>query len=111
MYNVYLIGAEFDGRTVFKIGFTRRKVEERIKELKTGNGSNLYEVKSFHSKWGTKIEAALHKRYHLKKIDGEWFSLDDSDIMDFSEVCQKSHDNLELISETNLYYRERGKFF
>jgi hypothetical protein len=41
MINVYLICAEFEGRRLYKIGYTRRDVSKRIKELKTGNGSEM----------------------------------------------------------------------
>jgi hypothetical protein len=33
MINVYLISSEIDGKRYYKIGHTRRKVEERIKEF------------------------------------------------------------------------------
>ena len=47
MFNIYLICAEFEGRRLYKIGYTRREVSKRIKELKTGNGSELYVINSF----------------------------------------------------------------
>ena len=56
MYNVYLLYTE-DGK--YKIGYTRRKVLERIKELQTGNSNNFTVINTYESKWGTKIEAAL----------------------------------------------------
>lgn len=111
MYTVYLICAEFEGTNLYKIGFTRRTVDERIKELKTGNGSHIYVVDSFKSKWGTKIEATLHRAFKSKGVSGEWFKLDLEDIKTFKETCQIFHKNLELISETNLYYQEKGKFY
>ncbi len=41
-YFVYLICPEFEGRKLYKIGYTRRNIEKRIKEIKTGNGSDIY---------------------------------------------------------------------
>jgi hypothetical protein len=66
MFNIYLICAEFEGRRLYKIGYTRREVSKRIKELKTGNGSDLYLINSFKSKWGTKIESQLHRTFKSK---------------------------------------------
>ena len=58
MFNIYLICAEIDGKKLYKIGYTRREIQDRIR----GNASNFWIVDSFQSKWGTKIEAMLHKQ-------------------------------------------------
>lgn len=110
MYNVYLICSEVEGKNLYKIGYTRREISMRIKEFKTGNASEFYIVDSYQSKWGSKIEAQLHKHLRTKKISGEWFNLSKEDIDHFKENCKKIHDNLELISTQNTYYLDRGKF-
>lgn len=110
MYNVYLICSEIEGKNLYKIGYTKREVEKRIKEFKTGNASSFYIVDSFQSKWGTKIEAQLHRHYKSKKISGEWFDLTKEDINSFKNSCEKIHNNLELISNNNTYYLDRGDF-
>ena len=110
MFHIYLVCSEINGQKLHKIGYTRRTIEKRIKEFKTGNASEIYLVDSFQSKWGTKIESQLHKIYKSKKLSGEWFELDDNDIKIFKEHCEKIHQNLETISNTNTYYLERGDF-
>lgn len=110
MFNVYLVCSEINGQKLHKIGYTRRPVEKRIKEFKTGNASDIYVVDSFHSQWGTKIEAHLHKIYKSKKIEGEWFYLNEEDILDFTKNCKRIHDNLTLISEQNTYFLDKGDF-
>ncbi len=111
IYNVYLICSEFEGRRLFKIGYTRREVSKRIKELRTGNGSELYIVNQFKSKWGTKIESQLHRMYKSKKVNGEWFDLTDEDVKSFLERCETTHDMLELITTNNTWYMETGRLF
>ena len=111
MFNIYLICAEFEGRRLYKIGYTRREVSKRIKELKTGNGSDLYLINSFKSKWGTKIESQLHRTFKSKKINGEWFDLTDEEVKSFITKCKLSHDTLEMITTHNTYYLETGKLF
>lgn len=111
VYNVYLICSEFEGRKLYKIGYTRRPIEKRIKEIKTGNGSDIYLVESFKSIWGTKIEANLHRFYKSKKVNGEWFDLKDSDVETFLERCKLTHNTFELISKNNTYYLDTGKLF
>lgn len=110
MFNVYLICSEINGNRLYKIGYTKRDIEKRIKEFKTGNASSFYLIDSFQSKWGTKIEARLHKLFKHKKVSGEWFNLDNNDISDFKKICNSLHNNLELISSNNTYYLDRGSF-
>ena len=111
MYNVYLVCSEIEGKKLYKIGYTRREVEKRIKEFKTGNASDFYLIDSFQSKWGTKIEAQLHKFYRSKKISGEWFDLSKDEIDEFSKVCGTIHSNFELIANNNTYYLDRKSFY
>lgn len=110
MYNVYLICSEIEGKNLYKIGYTRREIEKRIKEFKTGNASSFYIVDSFQSEWGTKIESRLHRVFNHKKISGEWFDLDENDIKEFSKICNSLHSNFKLISTQNTYYLDRGDF-
>ena len=110
MYNVYLVCSEIEGKKLYKIGYTRREVKKRISEFKTGNASDFYLIDSFLSKWGTKIEAQLHKFYRSKKISGEWFDLTLEDINSFRKSCETIHSNLEMISKQNTYYLDRGDF-
>jgi hypothetical protein len=110
MFHIYLVCSEIGGQKLHKIGYTRRTIEKRIKEFKTGNASDIYLVDSFQSEWGTKIESQLHRIYKSKKIGGEWFDLSEDDIIDFSNHCQKIHDNLTLISKQNTYFLDKGDF-
>lgn len=109
IYNIYLVCAEIGEERLYKIGYTKRPIEKRIKELKTGNAAEFYIVDSFKSKWGTKIEALLHRNYKSKKVNGEWFLLNELDIKEFNSKCSEIHSNLELVSNS-LYYLEKGDF-
>jgi hypothetical protein len=106
MIKVYLISIG-DEQKRYKIGHTRRKVEQRIKELKTGNSEDFQIVGFFESKWGTKIEASLHRRYGQSRIDGEWFFLTKQQVDGFISECQLIHDNLNLLSRENTYVIDR----
>lgn len=112
MYNVYLVCSEFDNNKLYKIGYTKRSIDKRISEFKTGNCSEIYLINFFNSKWGTKIEAQLHRKYKLqeKNISGEWFKLENEDILNFHNDCKKIHENIELIINENSYYKENNRF-
>ena len=107
--NVYLICSEIGDEKLYKIGFTRRKIEDRIKEFETGNGSNIFIIDSYKSIWATKIESRLHKMFKNKKIRGEWFNLDENDILKFNSHCELLHNNFEIISTQNTYFLEKIK--
>ncbi len=109
MYNVYLICSEINNEKIYKIGYTKRPIEKRLKEFKTGNGAEIYLVDSFTSKWGTKIERNLHKFYIGKKVSGEWFKLSDSDLKTFKDKCISIHENLNFIESNNTYYIDKIK--
>ena len=107
MYKVYLISCG-DINKQYKIGYTRRKVEERLKEFKTGNSNPLEIISVFESKWGTKIEASLHRKYKYNKIDGEWFNLDETEVTNFVTNCKKQHDLFDLVNNNNTYIIDKG---
>lgn len=108
LYNVYLICSEINGDKIYKIGYTKRSIEKRLKEFKTGNGAEIYLVDSFASKWGTKIEALLKRKYSHCNISGEWFNLSESEISDFKLICSTIHDNFNLLSDENTFIIENG---
>jgi hypothetical protein len=109
--SVYLISAETNGKKLYKIGYTKRKVEERIKEFKTGNTAVFSIIEVFNSKWGTKIEASLHRQFYTKKVGGEWFDLDVNDLNNYLNLCEQLHNNFEIIENQNTYYIDRGGRF
>lgn len=112
MYNVYLICSYIGNNKMYKIGYTKRNIEDRIKDFRTGNCSIIEIVDSYTSKWGTKIEAQLHKKFKTqqKGISGEWFYLTEQDISNFRNDCEVIHNNYELITNENTYYLEKNKF-
>jgi len=111
MTNIYLISSNTNGKTLYKIGITKRSIPERIREFKTGNASELLIVDSFVSKWARKIEATFHRALKAKKISGEWFDLDEEDILTFKSKCMTLHENFEVIESCNTYYIDRGGRF
>jgi hypothetical protein len=100
MGKVYLIA---NGEwTQFKIGVsTKKSMDERLKSLKTGNGSDLIVVKTFETKYHFKVERILHLKYHYKRLNGEWFALNDDDINNFINECQKANDSFEFLEKNN----------
>jgi len=107
MVKVYLISIGSDNKR-YKIGFTKRKVEQRIREMRTGNSEEFTIENVFESKWASKIESSLHQQHQSKKISGEWFDLTETEAKNFATDCQRLHDLFELLSKENTYVIDRG---
>jgi len=103
MYNVYLIscGEEMDRK--YKIGYTKNSVQKRIKQLKTGNSQELIIEKVYPSKWGTKIETILHRKYSNIKISGEWFKLTEEQVKSFEKDCENLEEYLNYMIDSSTF--------
>jgi len=65
-----------------KIGIATKNATRRLKQCQTGNPKKLWiEFEVFITN-AREIEAKLHKEYSDKRLMGEWFKLDKSDIED-----------------------------
>jgi hypothetical protein len=62
-------------------------VDKRISQMKTGNSNDFIIEKIHQSKWGTKIEAILHRKFSSNRINGEWFELSEMDVEQFEKDC------------------------
>ena len=85
---VYLLG-DVGGDNVFKIGMTRGPIEKRIKQLQTGNGSEIYLVDYYETEYPFFVERLLHTKLYPKQKRNEWFNLEISDIVDFKKYCKE----------------------
>lgn len=104
---VYVLSAEINNKKSYKIGYTRRQVEDRIREFKTGNASDFIVVYKFESNWSSKIEAILHRKFSDKKINGEWFDLTSDDLIEIYKCCNLHHKNFEALLN-NTWVIDRG---
>ena len=64
----------FSNRKNIKIGYTKGKVENRLKQLNTGSDSKLYCIGYIQGNIETEKE--LHKKFAAYRLrqNGEWFS-------------------------------------
>lgn len=105
---IYLISSEINNEILYKIGITKRDVNKRLKELKTGNPANLNIINIFESKWASKIEANLKVRFKQINISGEWFNLSNYNVTNFNTICKELNDNFELLYTTNTWIIDKN---
>lgn len=85
---VYLIN-DTDKGNAYKIGVTKNIVNERRRELQTGNPSELVIVNFYETDYPYKIESMLHRKYNKSNIKNEWFELTDDEVASFKSECIK----------------------
>lgn len=96
---------------IYKIGYTKREVSQRINELKTGNPYEFDIVEVYQAEnYGSAIEGKLHRTFRSKKINGEWFELDEDDINDFQNLCELYYNTFDALKD-NTYLEDRGISF
>ena len=105
MGHVYLIG-EIDNPYKYKIGSTRAKdVNHRLKQLQTGNSSELYIKESFETEYPFKLEKMLHNHFKSSNLIGEWFELSEADTGDFRGICEEKIRVIESLKDNPFYFK------
>ncbi len=89
----------------YKIGITKNSVEKRVKQLSTGNSSEIIILRKYESVEYKKIEKMLHNQFSTKRSKGEWFILDDDDVFSFIDKCTEAEDLIKFLRENNSFYK------
>ena len=92
----------------YKIGFTTRTTNKRIKELLTGSSSGMIIIHEYESNNARQIESSLHNLYKSYKIQGEWFSLSNEIVSQFLSKCKVIDTAFQIVNK--LKYESRHKF-
>lgn len=89
---VYLI--EDSENNMYKIGATRGKADKRMKQLQTGNCTELKIINTFETDYPYRLETMLHNKYKNLNVFNEWFSLDSDIVSSFNETCTKLNETI-----------------
>jgi hypothetical protein len=104
---VYLIG-EIENSGRYKIGSTRAKdVNRRLKQLQTGNASELYIKEAFETEHPFKLEKMLHNHFKYKNLSGEWFGLSEADTEAFRGICEEKMKVINSLKDNPFYFNAR----
>lgn len=90
---------------LYKIGITTGEISNRIKSLSTGNPNKICCLDFYESNHYLQIEKALHARFRLSKTasENEWFSLTETDIINFKLICKKLESDFTLLKTSTLH--------
>ena len=104
---VYLIG-EMNNKGRYKIGSTKAKdVNKRLKQLQTGNSSELFIKESYETEHPFKLEKMLHNHFKSSNLIGEWFELSESDTEAFKRVCEEKEKIISSLKNNPFYFNTR----
>src|SRR5690348_17030804 len=106
MYVYLLLNITPQNEEFHKIGITKRDIDKRIKELQTGNPSEIKLLREYKSKNYKKIESWLHRKYSTNKTetDNEWRVLTDEQVFNFLSDCKEIDDTINFLKENNEFY-------
>lgn len=90
----------------YKIGVTTGKIENRIKQLQTGNGTELFVRDYFKTEYPFKLEKILHSKFITKKVLNEWFKLSIEDVCGFKNTCEELQHTVEVLLN-NPFFNKR----
>ena len=85
---VYLI-CDSGHDNMFKIGVTKQSIKKRIKQLQTGNGSEIFLMAYHETEYPFYIERMLHQKFCSDRKIGEWFDLKGDKSFKFKEECER----------------------
>lgn len=89
----------------YKIGATKGIIEERKRQLQTGNSNELEIISYFETNYPFKLEAMLHNYYKKYNMIGEWFMLENLNIKSFIELCEIYNNVITVLKKNNPFYK------
>ena len=101
---VYLL-AEMGDNLRYKIGFTKNKVEKRVKQLSTGNSDRIEIIHKYKSEHYKKIERMLHLIFYSEREHLEWFTMTDEQVDTFLNEAKKADETICFLKKNNEFYR------
>ena len=96
MKSIYLIQSQEDG--YYKIGVSKHP-KKRVKQLQTGNSSELKLIETYQSEHANKIEKILHNQLLHCKKEGEWFDISLPDALSFDVQCKKIEETIDILKQ------------
>jgi hypothetical protein len=94
MKKVYLL--KNTSNDEYKIGISVHP-QKRLKEVQTGNASEIIICNIYESEYANKIEKALHSHYSYVKKMGEWFTLSLKEELEFINECKRIENNIKIL--------------
>lgn len=96
MKSVYLM--KMLSESNYKIGVSKNP-KTRLKNIQTGNSSDVIIISCYESEYAHKIEKTLQRRYNSLNTRGEWFQLSIENEVNFINECVEIEKNIKFLIE------------
>ena len=90
-------------KNLYKIGVTTGSIENRMKKLQTGNGTELLLVNQYACDYPFKIEKMLHNHFKNRNTINEWFDLTDEEVLSFNKVCEDKDKIIKVLMDNPFF--------
>ena len=92
-------------KNLFKVGVTKNLCGKRMKQLQTGNGTELH-IANYHlTKHPFRVEKMLHNKFHDKREHGEWFNLEPEQVFSFKKYCEEIEELIKTLSDNPFFQK------
>lgn len=92
-------------KNLYKIGVTTGSIENRMKKLQTGNGTELLLVNYYECDYPFKIEKMMHNHFSNKKVLNEWFNLTDEEALSFIKICEDKDNIINSLMDNPFFVK------
>ena len=92
-------------KNLYKIGVTTGSIENRMKKLQTGNGTELLLVNYYECDYPFKVEKMLHNHFINRKVLSEWFDLTDEEALSFIQVCEDKDNIIKSLMDNPFFVK------
>ena len=96
MDTIYLLK---DSIGYYKIGFTKKPIESRIKSLHTSCSEDLEVIFEFKTNHKRKLETSLHNLFKHRHVKREFYDLSEEDKDKFINLCKSLESAYTALNE------------
>lgn len=88
---------------IYKIGVTKSLCSKRMKQLQTGNGTELHLIYAHGTYYPYRVETMLHNKLSHKKVLNEWYNLTNEDVLSFKDMCNEIENLIETMKDNPFF--------
>lgn len=81
-------------------------MNNRLKQLQTGNGNGLFLSAIYECEYPFRLEALLHRKFSYCRESGEWFRLDVDKVVNFKKICEETDKIIHLMKDNPFFCKD-----
>lgn len=90
-------------QNLYKIGVTRGNGEKRLKQLQTGNASELQIIYTHETEFPYRLETMLHNKFKINQVLNEWYDLPAEVVLNFKDICLETESLINVMKDNYFF--------